>query len=73
MRRTLLDNCENCKYDNCRCRIPCEQCKLYTKPKPMGSDRNGTIAKNIRTRCKCLCDATEQELKTGVCKYKEEI
>lgn len=73
MRRTLLNDCENCKYDTSRCSIPCEQCKLYTKPKLVGSDRNGTNIKNIRTTCKCLQDATDKELKTGVCKYKEEI
>lgn len=73
MRRTLLDNCENCKYDNCRCRIPCKQCKLYAKPKLIGSDRNGTNTKNIRTTCKCLQDATDEEVKTKTCKYKEEL
>ena len=39
----------------------------------MGSDRNGTNTKNIRTTCKCLQDATDEEVKTKTCKYKEEI
>ena len=63
MRRTLLDNCENCKYGNYRCRIPCKQCKLYTKLKHMSSDINGANVKNIRTTSKCLQDATDEEVK----------
>ena len=76
MRRTLLDNCKDCKYrypfDYCKT-TKCEDCKMYTSPKPVGLDENDKPCTEefTYTTCKCLCDATDEEVRTGTCKYKE--
>lgn len=74
MRRTLLGQCRDCKYamlfTSCY-RENCKTCKMYTKPVPIGSDENGEIEEPHDIICMCLCDATDEEVKTGTCKYKE--
>lgn len=77
MRRSLLGNCENCKYNatlvHCL-QNKCRECTLYTEKTLQGTDRNGNkpSEKDKYTYCLCLCDATDEEVKTKTCKYKEE-
>ena len=79
MRRTLLNQCSDCKYrtifDYCD-QVNCKKCKLYTNPAPKGRDENGEVDEDDQTRlvtCLCLCDATDEELRTKTCKYKEVV
>lgn len=84
MRRTLLGCCEDCKHssdlsNNCNNNhnaLSCRGCRLHTKPLPMGGrevepaiPEYGPVISTLVT-CRCLQDATEQEVKTGVCKYR---
>ena len=76
MRRTLLNQCSDCKYrttiDYCG-QGGCKKCKLRTKPTPIGSDaKNGDVKvdQTYKVICLCLCDATDEELRTKTCKYK---
>lgn len=78
MRRTLLGNCENCKYSaiftQCT-KTKCNECPLHTEETRKGSGRYVYLDEEEAkyTNCLCLCDATGEGCKTGVCKYKEEI
>ncbi len=79
MRRTLLGCCEGCKHmtygpsENCNNRYPkkqtCKGCRLYTDPMPMGTTLNGPPT-GVTITCRCLQDATEQEIQNHVCKYR---
>lgn len=84
MRRTLLGCCEGCKHvcngpgDNCNNKklSGCKGCRLHTKPLPMGGrESEPTIPENKsvmchQVTCRCLQDATEQEMQNHVCKYR---
>ena len=76
MRRTLLNQCSDCKYrimfyycsqENCK------KCKLLTKPTPIDRDEDGEVDQTGPVTCLCLCDATDEELRTKTCKYKEVV
>lgn len=73
MRRTLLGQCRDCKYrpsfDYCA-QGNCKSCKLYTKPTPIGRDGKDEIDQTCQVTCLCLCDATDEELRTKTCKYR---
>lgn len=84
MRRSLLGCCEGCKHmtygpgSNCNNSgsLGCKGCRLHTKPLPMGGrESEPTIPEHgpvmcHHTTCRCLQNATEQELKTHICKYR---
>lgn len=76
MRRTLLNQCKDCKYRvplyYCS-KITCKTCKLHTKPTPMGRNEKDEVDQPYPTNCLCLCDATDEELRTKTCKYKKVI
>ena len=85
MRRTLLGSCQNCRHDktdyhDCNdCgshsnNITCKGCSMFTKPRVMGSSKDGIPKPKWQTTtCRCLQNATKLELETKTCKYKEEI
>lgn len=76
MRRTLLNQCKDCKYrttlDYC-VQGGCKKCKLLTKPTPIGRDGDVEVNQTCKVTCLCLCDATDEELRTKICKYKEVV
>ena len=76
MRRTLLNQCSDCKYRTtfyyCG-QGNCKKCKLCTKSTPIGSDEDGKIEQTFQVTCLCLFDATDEELRTKTCKYKEAV
>lgn len=76
MRRTLLNQCSDCKYrttfDYCG-QGNCKKCKLLTNPTPIGCDEDGEVEQTYKVTCLCLCDATDKELSTKTCKYKEVV
>lgn len=76
MRRTLLGQCRDCKYRTmftyCSKRN-CKKCKLLTNPTPIGYDEEGEVEQTREVTCLCLCDATDEELRTKTCKYKEVV
>ena len=73
MRRTLLNQCKDCKYrttlDYCT-QGGCKKCKLLTKPTSISCDEDGEADQTCKVTCLCLCDATDEELRTKTCKYK---
>lgn len=84
MRRTLLGSCEGCKHsyssdldcNNKHNQLSCKGCRLHTKPLPMGGRENkpaipeyGPVVCTLVT-CRCLQDATSEELEAHVCKYR---
>lgn len=74
MRRTLLNQCRDCKYRTTPgycAQGNCKKCKLQTKSTPIGSDGDAKITQTCKVTCFCLCDATDEELRTKTCKYKE--
>ena len=76
MRRTLLNQCRDCKYcppsDYCS-QGNCTKCKLRTKPTCIGCNETGKVEQTYKVTCLCLCDATGKELQTKTCKYKEVV
>ena len=76
MRRTLLNLCQDCKYrttfDYCG-QGNCKKCKLRTNSTPIGRDEDGEVDQTCKVTCLCLCDATDEELRTKTCKYKEVV
>lgn len=76
MRRTLLNQCRDCKYrpsfDYCA-QGNCKKCKLRTNSTPIGCDGDAKITQTCKVTCFCLCDATEEEVRTKTCKYKEVV
>lgn len=76
MRRTLLGQCRDCKYrpsfDYC-VQGNCKSCKLYTKFTPIGRNKLDEVDYTCPVTCFCLCDATNEELITKTCKYKEVV
>lgn len=76
MRRILLNQCKDCEYrviyDYCS-RASCDKCKLHTKSTPMGRNERDEVDQTYPTTCLCLCDATDEELATKTCKYKEVV
>ena len=79
MRRTLLKQCSDCKYRTILYYCDqgnCKKCKLFTKPTPKGRNEDGEVDEVDQTRqvtCLCICDATDEELRTKTCKYKEVV
>lgn len=74
MRRTLLNQCKDCKYRTTPgycAQGGCKKCKLLTKPTQIGCDEDGEVDHKCPVTCLCLCDATDEELRTKTCKYKE--
>ena len=73
MRRTLLNQCRDCKYrpsfDYCG-QGNRKKCKLLTNPTPIGCDKDDEVEQTCKVTCLCLCDATDEELRTKTCKYK---
>ncbi len=76
MRRTLLNQCKDCKYcvpeDYC-VNTPCYKCELHTETTLVGRNEKGEFDETGTTNCLCLCDATDEELSTKTCKYKEVV
>ena len=72
MRRTLLGQCRDCKYrpsfDYCA-QGNCKKCKLCTKSTPVGCDGKDEVDQTCKVTCLCICDATDEELRTKTCKY----
>ena len=56
-----------------KCTGNCKKCKLRTKSTPIGRDGDGKITQTCKVTCLCLCDATEEEVRTKTCKYKEVV
>ena len=76
MRRALLNQCSDCKYqttlDYCG-QGNCKKCKLRTNSTPIGRNEDGEVDQTCPVTCLCLCDATDEELRTKTCKYKEVV
>lgn len=73
MRRTLLNQCKDCKYcvpPHYCSKVTCKICKLHTKPTLVGRNEKGEVDQTFQTTCLCLCDATDEELATKTCKYR---
>nr|DAD77515.1 MAG TPA: hypothetical protein [Podoviridae sp. ctaNW81] len=80
MRRTLLGSCEGCinispdSSKHCNNKYPdhmsCKGCRLHTKPSRMGTTAIGGIKHDCTICCRCLQDATSEELEAHVCKYR---
>lgn len=76
MRRTLLNQCSDCKYRTTLVYCGqgnCKKCKLLTNPTPIGCDEKGEVEQPSKVTCLCRCDATDEELRTKTCKYKEVV
>ena len=76
MRRTLLNQCSDCKYRTVLYYCGqgnCKKCELCTNPTPVGCDEDGEVDQPRQVTCLCICDATDEELRTKTCKYKEVV
>ena len=76
MRRTLLNQCSDCKYRPTLYYCGqgnCKKCKLNANHAPIGRDEDCKIDQTYQVTCLCLYDATDEELRTKTCKYKEVV